>query len=141
MKKELHKAYFALGLVSFFWGTTYIASRIGAQHMPGLFVSGYAPVFIRNYTGRLFFNKRISDTRMESTEKNFHPKYFHVVYGQWITYLVGGIYQRGACRYYCGIGTFIYCPVYGMAVQMCKDHAVDGRWIGRRFCRRTCHLL
>ncbi|MGK2864814.1 MAG: EamA family transporter [Chitinophagaceae bacterium] len=40
MKKELYKAYFALGLVSFFWGTTYIASRIGAQHMPGLFVSG-----------------------------------------------------------------------------------------------------
>ncbi|MBL7743155.1 MAG: EamA family transporter [Chitinophagaceae bacterium] len=40
MKKELHKAYFALGIVSFFWGTTYIASRIGAQHMPGLFVSG-----------------------------------------------------------------------------------------------------
>lgn len=40
MKKELHKAYLALGLVSFFWGTTYIASRIGAQHMPGLFVSG-----------------------------------------------------------------------------------------------------
>ncbi len=40
MKKELHKAYFALGLVSFFWGTTYVASRIGAQHMPGLFVSG-----------------------------------------------------------------------------------------------------
>jgi drug/metabolite transporter (DMT)-like permease len=40
MKKELHKAYIALGLVSFFWGTTYIASRIGAQHMPGLFLSG-----------------------------------------------------------------------------------------------------
>jgi drug/metabolite transporter (DMT)-like permease len=40
MKKELHKAYIALGLVSFFWGTTYIAARIGAQNMPGLFVSG-----------------------------------------------------------------------------------------------------
>ncbi|MBC7946357.1 MAG: EamA family transporter [Chitinophagaceae bacterium] len=40
MKKELHKAYLALGIVSFFWGTTYIASRVGAQHMPGLFVSG-----------------------------------------------------------------------------------------------------
>ena len=40
MKKELHKAYIALALVSFFWGTTYIASRVGAQHMPGLFVSG-----------------------------------------------------------------------------------------------------
>lgn len=40
MKRELHKAYFALGLVSFFWGTTYIASKIGADNMPGLFVSG-----------------------------------------------------------------------------------------------------
>src|SRR5687767_9965504 len=40
MKKDLHKAYLALGLVSFFWGTTYVASRIGAQLMPGLFVAG-----------------------------------------------------------------------------------------------------
>ena len=40
MKKDLHKAYIALAIVSFFWGTTYIASKIGAQHMPGLFVSG-----------------------------------------------------------------------------------------------------
>src|SRR5687767_10011990 len=40
MKKELQKAYFALALVSFFWGTTYIAARIGVQNMPGLFVSG-----------------------------------------------------------------------------------------------------
>ena len=40
MKKELHKAYFALAIVSFFWGTTYIAARIGVQNMPGLFVSG-----------------------------------------------------------------------------------------------------
>ena len=40
MKKDLHKAYIALGLVSFFWGTTYIAARIGAQDMPGLFVAG-----------------------------------------------------------------------------------------------------
>ena len=40
MKKELHKAYLALAVVSFFWGTTFLASRIGAQHMPGLFVAG-----------------------------------------------------------------------------------------------------
>jgi drug/metabolite transporter (DMT)-like permease len=40
MKKELHKAYIALGIVSFFWGTTYIAARVGAQEMPGLFISG-----------------------------------------------------------------------------------------------------
>src|SRR5258705_2816532 len=40
MKKEISRAYIALAVVSFFWGTTYIASRVGAQHMPGLFVSG-----------------------------------------------------------------------------------------------------
>jgi drug/metabolite transporter (DMT)-like permease len=40
MKKELHKAYFALALVSFFWGTTYIATRVGAQQMPGFFMAG-----------------------------------------------------------------------------------------------------
>lgn len=39
-RKELKKAYIALGLVSFFWGTTYIASRVGAQQMPGLFIAG-----------------------------------------------------------------------------------------------------
>jgi drug/metabolite transporter (DMT)-like permease len=40
MKREIQKGYLALAVVSFFWGTTYIASRIGVQHMPGLFVSG-----------------------------------------------------------------------------------------------------
>lgn len=40
MNKDLQKGYFALILVSFFWGTTYIASKIGTRHMPGLFVSG-----------------------------------------------------------------------------------------------------
>jgi drug/metabolite transporter (DMT)-like permease len=40
LKREIQKGYLALAVVSFFWGTTYIASRIGVQHMPGLFVSG-----------------------------------------------------------------------------------------------------
>ena len=40
MKKELRKAYIALAVVSFFWGTTYLAAKISAQHMPGLFVAG-----------------------------------------------------------------------------------------------------
>lgn len=40
MKKEIQKGYIALAVVSFFWGTTYIASKIGTQHMPGIFVAG-----------------------------------------------------------------------------------------------------
>lgn len=42
------KAYIALGLVSILWGTTYIAAKIGAQHMPGLYVSG-----LRQFTSGL----------------------------------------------------------------------------------------
>ncbi len=41
----MYKAYIALGLVSFFWGTTYIAARISVEHMPGLFVSGLRQLF------------------------------------------------------------------------------------------------
>lgn len=33
------KAYFALGTVSFVWGTTYLAMRTGAAHMPGLMLA------------------------------------------------------------------------------------------------------
>lgn len=40
MKKETRKAYIALALVSFFWGTTYLASKISAHYIPGLFVAG-----------------------------------------------------------------------------------------------------
>ena len=40
MKKDLTKAYIALGLVSFLWGTTYIATRVGVQEVPGIFLSG-----------------------------------------------------------------------------------------------------
>ena len=40
MKNEIRKAYIALAIVSFFWGTTYVAARVGAQEMPGLFIAG-----------------------------------------------------------------------------------------------------
>jgi drug/metabolite transporter (DMT)-like permease len=40
MAKDIRKAYIALALVSFFWGTTYVATRIGVQEVPGLFVAG-----------------------------------------------------------------------------------------------------
>jgi drug/metabolite transporter (DMT)-like permease len=33
------KAYIALGVVSFVWGTTYLAMRTGVQHMPGLMLA------------------------------------------------------------------------------------------------------
>jgi drug/metabolite transporter (DMT)-like permease len=44
-RPSLAKAYWALGIVSFFWGTTYLAMRIGAHDIPGMFLAG-----IRNLT-------------------------------------------------------------------------------------------
>lgn len=40
MKKDLRKAYIALAIVSFFWGTTYLAIRISVVDIPGLFLAG-----------------------------------------------------------------------------------------------------
>lgn len=44
------KAYFALALVCFFWGTTWIASREGVQHMPAVELAG-----IRQFLGGLCY--------------------------------------------------------------------------------------
>lgn len=37
---EKSKAFLALGVVSFFWGTTWLASKIGVKEMPGLQLAG-----------------------------------------------------------------------------------------------------
>jgi drug/metabolite transporter (DMT)-like permease len=39
-QSERTKAFLALGVVSFFWGTTWLASKIGVRHMPGLQLAG-----------------------------------------------------------------------------------------------------
>lgn len=40
MKKSNTNGYIALAMVSFFWGTTYIASSVGVRHMHGLMLAG-----------------------------------------------------------------------------------------------------
>lgn len=40
MKKGISNAYIALALVCFFWGTTYVAARVGAKEIPGLYMAG-----------------------------------------------------------------------------------------------------
>lgn len=40
MKKSNTNAYVALVMVSFFWGTTYLASSVGVRHMHGLMLAG-----------------------------------------------------------------------------------------------------
>lgn len=59
------KAYFALALVCFFWGTTWIASKEGVKHMPAIQMAGmrqffsglcYAVFFL--YKGAVFPKKK-----------------------------------------------------------------------------------
>ncbi|MBD0378003.1 MAG: EamA family transporter [Flavisolibacter sp.] len=50
MERELKKAYIALAIVCIVWGTTYLAARISALHIPGIFISG-----VRQFTGGLLF--------------------------------------------------------------------------------------
>lgn len=40
MKKQHTNAYLALIIVSIFWGTTYLAARIGVRHMHGMMLAG-----------------------------------------------------------------------------------------------------
>jgi drug/metabolite transporter (DMT)-like permease len=81
MKKETRNAYIALGLVSFFWGTTYIASRIGAQHIPGLFVAG-----VRQFLSGLIL---VSFFLLRGHKI---PGHFPFMYCEWIADLVGRIH-------------------------------------------------
>jgi hypothetical protein len=40
MRKSNTNAYIALVIVSIFWGTTYLASRVGVRHMHGVLLAG-----------------------------------------------------------------------------------------------------
>ncbi|NLR66889.1 EamA family transporter [Chitinophaga varians] len=40
MRKSSTNAYIALAIVSIFWGTTYLASRIGVRHIHGIMLAG-----------------------------------------------------------------------------------------------------
>lgn len=45
MKKEIQKGYIALGIVCLFWGTSYVASKIGNTYMPAIFLAGIRQFF------------------------------------------------------------------------------------------------
>jgi drug/metabolite transporter (DMT)-like permease len=57
-KGKRTKAIFALALVCFFWGTTWLASREGVQHMPALQLSGIRQIIAGLcYVGYFLYKK------------------------------------------------------------------------------------
>ncbi|MBA3647449.1 MAG: EamA family transporter [Chitinophagales bacterium] len=77
-----NKALLALGIVSFFWGTTYLASRIGAQEMPGLFLAALRQ-FISGTILLVYFLgiKRYSIPDRTTLKKIFTQGFFMLVLG------------------------------------------------------------
>lgn len=54
---EKTKAFIALGLVSFLWGTTWLASKIGVKEMPGLQLAGIRQLIGGSIYTLYFFSK------------------------------------------------------------------------------------
>ncbi len=76
------KALIALAIVSFFWGTTYLASRIGAKEMPGLFLAALRQ-FISGSILLLWFIgiKRYTVPEKNTLRKIFTQGFFMLVLG------------------------------------------------------------
>lgn len=54
-RNPLFKAYLALVMVCFFWGTTYLAIRVGVQYVPGFMMAGIRNVVAGILTCGFFF--------------------------------------------------------------------------------------
>lgn len=77
-----NKALIALAIVSFFWGTTYLASRIGAQEMPGLFLAALRQIISGSILLIWFVGfKRYSLPDKTTLRKIFTQGFFMLVIG------------------------------------------------------------
>jgi drug/metabolite transporter (DMT)-like permease len=90
------KAYIALAAVSFFWGTTYLVSRVAVQHIPGLFlagvrnlIAGSAIIIFMFLRGKKFPDKK---TIMQSAWLGFVMISFSSGLSHWsVQYISGGL--------------------------------------------------
>ncbi|MBD0331160.1 MAG: EamA family transporter [Chitinophagaceae bacterium] len=55
MNSKLNKAYWAVAAVSFFWGTTYLFTRIAVTYLPGYYLAGIRQL-ISGFLLVAFFN-------------------------------------------------------------------------------------
>jgi len=58
-KGKRAKAIFALGLVCFFWGTTWVASKVGVSYMPALQLAGIRQVIAGLLFVAFFLHRRV----------------------------------------------------------------------------------
>ena len=71
MKKEAQKGYVALVIVSLFWGTTYVASKIGNTYMPAIFLAGIRQFFTGLIMVTFFLFKKYHFPSRDNLKKIF----------------------------------------------------------------------
>jgi len=66
-KSTQQKAYFALAWVSIFWGTTWLASKAGVEHMPALQLIGLRQLS-PEFHSFVFYVAKISITQRKTMD-------------------------------------------------------------------------
>lgn len=70
------KAIFALALVCFLWGTTWLASEEGVKFIPGITIGRHATNHCRISICNLFFNSRRQIAERKRMDHNTCVKFF-----------------------------------------------------------------
>jgi hypothetical protein len=140
MKKEISRAYIALAIVSFFWGTTYIASRIGAQHMPGLFMAG-----IRQFSSGIilvgfFLAKGYSLPNKEIMRKISIQGIFLLCFANGLLTWSLEYISSGLAAIIAGTGSTVCYSFFNMAFTLYKNFKTDDPW-DDHWPRRCCHYI
>lgn len=107
------KAYIALGLVCFFWGTTYLAARIGVSGFPAFFFMG-----IRNViAGSLLLT--LLSVRQRSFAWKLADISMQIIPGLLMVTLGTGVVGWSVQYIPSGLAALIYCtiPIFTIAIN------------------------
>ncbi|MEO6283441.1 MAG: EamA family transporter [Dyadobacter sp.] len=123
---NLLKAYIALGLVCFFWGTTYLAARIGVSGFPAFFFMG-----IRNVIAGLLLLSFLA-VRQRSFAWKWAEIRMQIIPGLLMITLGTGVVGWSVQFIPSGLAALIYCtiPIFTIAINMVflKNEKVNA-WI------------
>ena len=106
----------ALAIVKFFsGGPTYIASRIGVEHMPGFFVSGVRQFSSGVILASFFLLKGYKLPAWNELKKISLQGIILLCIANGFINMVTAIYKQPACSNYCSIGSdyLLHCLVCG----------------------------
>ena len=141
MKRQLQTGYIALGLVSVLWGTTYIAARIGTQHIPGFFMAG-----LRQFTAgfimvSFFLLRGYKIPGIQSLKSiSIQGILLLCMANGMLTWSVG-IHKRRSCSNHRCTGADIDNGIQHLVAKKRKIYLADGCWIACWICGGRGNIL